>query len=359
MHHQPNARYLQAIGRLRRGHPGTYAAAVTAITAAACAVILPSYYVASLIMVFALAGMCSNLMAGYGGLLSFAQGAFFGVGAYVGGYLAIQWDLPILPILVSSIISGAVVAAGVGFVAIRRRGVYFVMLTYAVAALFGYLVYVLSDATGGENGLQGVPVPHFGFGGSSLSLGSERGGFILVSVALGLGYCFFARLLSSPFGYILRALRENEDRTLAVGYDVRQIKLLAFTLSGGITGACGALYVLIVAAVPPSAIDLDMSLQIFIITIIGGSRSLYGGFLGSAFYVLISQYISNVWDRWELIMGVALLASVFFLKEGLVSLPSVLRGAIVRQGHTDHRRATGHAGAGGRSRMGTSTKRRD
>lgn len=319
-------KWSEVVANLRTGYPGTFGFVIACVTVLGCAVLSPSYSIVSLVLLFAIAGVASNLLAGFTGLLSFAQGVFFGLGAYTAGLASINWGTPAIINCFLGALVGATAAAIIGAIAIRRRGVYFVMLTFAFAAMFGFLAYVLRDITQGENGLQGVPIPRLSlFGITTITLTSPLSMFLLIGVLFVLTYTFFSRILESPFGHVIRAIRDNEDRAVATGYDVQRIKVYTFVISGFATGLSGALYALLLGTVPPSAIQLDMSTQIFIITIIGGAASLYGGFLGALVYVVASQYLPNVWDRWQLLLGLLLLAVVFFLPDGFVSLIRAIR----------------------------------
>ena len=281
-------------------------------------VILPSYSLASLILIFAIAALGCNLLLGLGGLMSFGQGIFFGFGAYGAGLLMLRLGFGLLPALVAAVLLGALVAGVVGYLAIRRRGVYFVLLTFAFAQMFAFLVYALNDLTGGENGLRNVPRPPVGLGGLTLfGLEDPLAMYALIGVAFVLTYQILHQVARSPFGSTLRAIKDNEVRARAVGYDTDRFKALAFMMSGGVTGLAGAMYALLLRSVPDAAMQMAMSQQILVMTIVGGTGSLYGSLLGAFGVTVLTDTISAIWPRWQISLGLALIAIVLFLQGGL------------------------------------------
>lgn len=277
----------------------------------------PSYSLASTILIYAVAVLGCNLLLGYTGLLSFGQGIFFGVGAYATGLAYIHLDVQVPAGLVVAMVVGLVTATVVGALCIMRRGVYFVMLTFAFAALFGYLVYLFSDITGGENGLRGIPAMTLGVFGVGTPLNTSLEMFLLIAVSFVAAYLFLTKVIGSRFGATLMAIRENEDRAAAIGYNTTRFKLLAFSLSGVVTGLAGGLYATYLGAVPDTALQIQISTTILVMTILGGTGSLYGSFLGATIYLLLADYLSQVWDRWQILLAAALIAIVLYLRGGV------------------------------------------
>ncbi|SEG61083.1 branched-chain amino acid ABC transporter permease [Marinobacterium lutimaris] len=280
--------------------------------------LLPSATLATEILIFALAALGCNLLLGYTGLLSFGQAIFFGGGAYVASLTMIHLGFGLLGALFAAMIAGAALAALVGLLAIRRTGIYFVMLTLAFTQMAYFLAYTLSDWTGGDNGLLDVPRPPltlFGFEISDLT--SSYAFYTFVAVMFMLIFVFARRVIHSPFGTTLVAIRENEGRASAVGFSTNHFKLLAFVISGGITGIAGALYAMLLNFAPLSNIELLMSENILIMTIIGGTGSLLGSLLGAGSIVMLGDLLSSVWPRWMIILGIALIAVVLFMPSGL------------------------------------------
>lgn len=280
--------------------------------------VVPSATLACEILIFAMAVLGCNLLLGYTGLLSFGQAIFFGSGAYVAALAMIHWQVGLISALLLAIAAGALLALLVGALAIRRTGIYFVMLTLALTQMAYFIAYTLSDWTGGDNGLLDVPRPPLAIGGTTLlDLDTPLAFYGFVAVLFVALYLGARRAIDSAFGSTLLAIRENEARAAAVGYDTRHFKILAFTLSGAITGLAGALYAMLLNFVPLSNIELPMSEQILIMTIIGGTGSLLGSLLGAGTIVILGDVLSALWPRWMLLLGVALIAVVIFMRGGL------------------------------------------
>ncbi|MBX9591861.1 MAG: branched-chain amino acid ABC transporter permease [Hyphomonadaceae bacterium] len=307
----------------------TYAAAVIALP-----VVAPSVPLATEILIFALATLGCHLLLGYGGLLSFGQGAFFGLGAYAGGLYALYgsgpWGANAIICVLGGTMVGAVAAALVGLVAIRRVGagnrghggaVAFLMLTFAVAQVAYFAAYNMTGVTGGENGLLDVPRPPVSLGGAArFNLDAPLAFYAFVAGVLMLAVALLDRLVRSTAGRALIAIRENEGRAAAVGYDVARFRLSVFTLSGGLAGCAGALYAIFLGLVPLSAIDVMQSERIVVMTVLGGTGSLIGALLGTASFIMAADALSNIWPHWPLVLGVGIVLIVFFARGGLWSI---------------------------------------
>lgn len=280
--------------------------------------VLPSATLATEILIFAMAALACNLLLGYTGLLSFGQGIFFGAGSYCAALLMIHLQWGLFSALLGAAIAGALLAFLVGALAIRRTGIYFVMLTLAFSQMAYFLTYTLSDWTGGDNGLLDVPRPEIRIGDTLLmSLSDARYFYGFVAVLFLLIFIGARRLITSPFGSTLMAIRENETRAAAIGYDTRHFKILVFMLSGAVTGIAGALYAMLLHFVPLSNIDLMMSENILIMTIVGGTGSLFGSLLGAGSIVLLGDVLSDLWPRWLMLLGLILIVVVVFMRGGL------------------------------------------
>jgi branched-chain amino acid transport system permease protein len=278
----------------------------------------PSWPVATLILIYALAALAANLLLGYTGLLSLGQSVYFGVGGYLAGILSTKAGFQLSTTLIISAVMCALVAAFIGSFAIRRTGIYFVMITFAFAETAHFLAYVFKDWTGGENGLTGIPLASFGGFGQSFFIARPGPTFYyMMAVLFVVLFVLMQRLVDSPVGSVLVAIRENESRAEALGYPVKVYKLVAFMVSGALTGIAGCLYAFFVGSSSISAIHSEMSITIIIITVLGGIRSLYGSLLGATAYVALNTYLSDLWPYWELLLGVALIAIVLFFKGGL------------------------------------------
>lgn len=310
------ARLLRRLlARTERIPSGSRSLLAAVVAVAAVWAFTPSYSLGTLIMVFAIATLGCNLLLGYTGLISFGQGIFFGFGAYLAGLALVHLSVPVPVAMVVGALCGFVSAVAVGYVAITRRGIYFVMLTFAFAQMFSFLVYVFKDVTGGENGLRGFPPLRLGVGGFRFDTSFE---FFLLSAAMFiLVYLGLSRVVRSPFGATLAAIKDNEDRVIAIGYHTRTFKVVAFGLSGLVTGLAGCLYALYLGSVPVSAIGLTTSEMILVMTILGGTGSLFGSVLGAVGYLVLSDYLVTIWDRWQLLLGVALIAVVLYARGGI------------------------------------------
>jgi branched-chain amino acid transport system permease protein len=299
----------------------------------ALGLLTPSWSVATLILIYALAALAANLLLGYTGLLSLGQSVYFGVGGYAAGILSTRLGFQMSTALVLSAVVCAAVAAFMGLFAIRRVGIYFVMITFAFAETAHFLAYVFKDWTGGENGLSGMPLASFGGFGQSFYIARPGAPFYYATAVLFvILFVLLQRVVDSPVGHVLVAIRENELRAEALGYNVRLYKLVAFMISGAVTGIAGCLYAFFVGSSSISAIQSDMSITIIIITVLGGIRSLYGSLLGALAYVVLNTYLSELWPYWELLLGVALMAIVLFFKGGLYGGLASLAGLVRRRG---------------------------
>lgn len=295
---------------------GTTLAALAMVIA--LPLVLPAATLASQILIFALATLACNLLLGYTGLLSFGQGMFFGAGAYIGSLAMIHAGVGLFAALAIAAFGSAIIAALVGLLVIRRSGIYFVMLTLAFAQMAYFLAYTLSDWTGGENGLLDVPRPPVAIGSWTLFDLSNGGSFyIFTAVLFMLVFVAARRVIQSPLGTTLVAIRENEARASAVGYNVRHFKLLAFILSGAVTGVAGVLYAMLLNFAPLSNIELSMSESILIMTIIGGTASMFGSLLGATSVVMLGELLSPIWPRWMILLGAALIAVALYMRGGL------------------------------------------
>ena len=270
--------------------------------------------IASEIWIFAIFGLGLNLLLGYTGLLSFGQSTFFGSAAYVAGYLLRHYAIGLPLALGVGIGIGALSALLVGYLCVQRSGLYFIMLTFALNQLFYFVAYQWTSVTGGEDGMPGIPRPAL-FG---LSLGDPLRYYLLVSVLFLLALWLMKRIVESPLGKILQAIRENEVRAEAVGYHVPRFKLVAFVVGGAFSGAAGVLYAMLFGIVPLEAIGFVFSGNVVFATLIGGSGSLYGPVIGSFVFIWLSESMSVVWARWPLLLGVAFVIVVLFFRGGVV-----------------------------------------
>ncbi len=292
------------------------ATAIVAVALVVLPIVVPTT-LASQAAIFATGTLSVTFLLGSSGLLSFGQGLYLGLGAYVAGVLLRDVGLGLAPTLILSILSGAVLAAVLGALMVRRRGVYFIMLTLAFAQMGHFAMLSMKSITGGENGMTGIP-SRLSFAG--LPLISPLSFYLLTAGAFLVVFLIVQRINASPFGGVLAAIRENENRSEAMGYDVRRFKVAAVAIAGGIAALAGALHTAVLGFVPPTDVDLEMSQRILVMAIIGGVGSPGGALVGSVFYTLVSEGLSELWARWMALISLLLVAIVLYLPGGLWSI---------------------------------------
>jgi len=266
------------------------------------------------IWIFAIFGLGCNLLLGYTGLLSFGQSTFFGSAAYAAGWLLKHYGVNVFVALAAGTGVGALSALAVGYLCVQRSGIYFIMLTFALNQLFYFVAYQWTSVTGGEDGMPGIPRPAM----LGIDFSSPIAYYVFVSLLFLVSFWVMKRVVESPLGKILQAIRENETRAEAVGYDVARFKLLAFVVAGAFSGLAGVLYAMLFGIVPLEAIGFVFSGNVVFATLIGGSGSLYGPIIGSVVFIWLSESVSTVWARWPLLLGVAFVIVVLFFRGGVV-----------------------------------------
>ncbi len=270
--------------------------------------------IATEIWIFAIFGLGLNLLMGYTGLLSFGQSTFFGSAGYVAGYLLKHYGVNILLVLGIGIVVGAASAAVVGYLCVQRAGLYFIMLTFALNQMFYFTAYQWTSVTGGEDGMPGIPRPSV----LGLDIHGPLAYYAVVAVLFLLSLWVMKRIVESPLGKILQAIRENEPRAEALGYNASRLKLAAFVIGGAFSGLAGVLYAMLFGIVPLESIGFVFSGNVVFATLIGGSGSLYGPVIGSFVFIWLSESVSAMWARWPLLLGVAFVIVVLFFRGGVV-----------------------------------------
>ncbi|WP_028300330.1 branched-chain amino acid ABC transporter permease [Oceanospirillum beijerinckii] len=268
------------------------------------------------VLCFALFACAFNLMLGYGGLLSFGHAAFLATGGYITGHTVMEWGVtPEVGILI-----GTVCSAAMGFVfgklAIRRQGIYFAMITLALAQLVFFL-YVQAPFTGGENGLQGIPRGELlGF----ISLEDNLPMYYFVFAIFIFGFALIHRTIHSPFGQILKAIRENEPRAISLGYDVDKYKLVAFVISAGLAGLAGSTKSLVFQLSSLTDAHWHMSGEVILMTLLGGVGTIFGPVVGAATVVTLQNYLSQgPLASWvPVILGLIFVVCVLLFRSGIV-----------------------------------------
>lgn len=269
-----------------------------------------------------LIGLGFDILFGLTGLLSFGQAAFFGVGGFVTAYLLVSGTIGSvwLALLIGTVAAG-LFGLVVGWFAVRRIGIYFTMITLA----FGQMAYFienspLSDYTGGENGIPGVPVPVLGFGENAIRISAGLPMYILFAVVFFLGYVLARRIVGSPVGAILLAIKENTARVAMLGHNVRAYKLTAFVIAALYAGLAGGLLGSFQSYMPPDAFSLETSGQLVVQTIVGGAGTLIGPLVGAAVWLWLRdnlQLIPGFAILWKLVLGIAFIVLVIALRRGV------------------------------------------
>lgn len=290
----------------------------TWLALAALPLLLPSTALATSVVAYGLYALGFNLLFGWGGLLSFGHAALLGGGAYATGIAVVHYGAPWWAAILVSPFAGALVAFLMGALAVRTRGIYFAMVTLALSQCAYYIAYQAVDWTGGENGLRGVNLRAVALPfGLSLDGLDPRVRYGLVAAFAGLAVAAVSRVLDSPFGAALAALRENEARARACGYDVRAVRLLAFVLSGAVCGLAGGLLAVHLSVVPVETMHYATSGLAVMLAILGGMHSFFGPFAGAAAFLLLESAVARWTEHWPLVAGAVFVLCVLFFREGI------------------------------------------
>ncbi len=279
--------------------------------------VFPFTELATEILIFALLAVAFNLMLGYAGLLSFCHASLFASGAYTMGILLVRFDINIFLGMFSAAMISALIALIIGWVAIRRQGIYFAMLTLAFNEVIYFTIFELRDLTGGDDGLRGVFRPDLGLGPLSFSIQEPMAFYFFVLVIVVLSILVIRRITDSPFGSVFLAVRENEHRAESVGYKTRDYKIVAFVVSGFFSGIAGALFCMQIKYVALSYCHWSLSGEVVMMSLVGGLGSLYGPIIGAALVTVMQDFFSTIWDRWLLILGAVFVIFVMFFQGGV------------------------------------------
>lgn len=266
------------------------------------------------VLCFALFACAFNLLIGYVGLLSFGHAAFFGMGAYITAWTAKNWALtPELAILLGGLV-GAVLGLAIGWLAIRRLGIYFSMITLALAQLV-YFFCVEASFTGGEDGIQQVPRGKlFGL----FSLANDMAMYWVVAVIFLAGFLFLHRIVHSPFGQVMKAIRENEPRATSLGYRTNDYKLIAFILSTFLAGIAGGTKSIVFGIATLTDVHWSASGEVVLMTLVGGLGTIFGPAVGALVIKAMEQYLAQYGEWVTVIQGVIFIACVLAFRRGIV-----------------------------------------
>jgi len=262
---------------------------------------------------FALFACAFNLLIGYGGLLSFGHAMFMGTASYISAHTIKALGMPPEVGILAGTVTALLLSVATGWIAIRRQGIYFSMITLALSQLL-YLVYTQAKFTHGEDGIQGVP--HGMFLGLDLS-NTPTLYYLILSFFL-FGFLVIFRTINSPFGEVLKAIRENEQRAISLGYKTEQYKLLAFVLSGTLAGLAGAVKVLVAQNASLTDVHWSMSGEVVLMTLVGGLGTVFGPVVGAFVIVGMQQYLAPFGQWVTVIQGVIFVVCVLAFRRGIV-----------------------------------------
>jgi branched-chain amino acid transport system permease protein len=282
--------------------------------------VLPAFWRRFLteILIWGLLAMSSDILIGYTGMVSFGHSAFFGLGMYGAAMALLRFHPPNLWLaLGSGLAAAAVVAACVAYFSTRLRDIYFAITTLVFSQIFYVVIFTWTDVTGGENGLVFRRPPLSLAGWQHAFTPTTLHWFVLAVVTL--SYLALRRVTQSPFGMVLQAIRENEARTLAIGYDVKRYKIVAVMLSGLFAGLAGVLYAIQNTFAAPNFVFFDVSGEVVIFNVLGGVGTLVGPVVGAGLFFLLREVLSRYFTAYYLIpVGVIFTLTVIFLPRGLL-----------------------------------------
>ena len=276
---------------------------------------------ATRVVIMGLAAMSLNFLLGYTGVLSFGHAAYFGLGGY-GAAMAIKyWNWGTLPAIAAGALAATVAAALIGALIVRRRGVYFAMVTIAFGQVFFFLAFRWNAVTGGDDGLTGWRRQPIDFGFAQLDIvRNDHALYYFVLAVFAVCVAVMARLIASPLGRSLVAIRENERRARFLGLAIERRIWLSFVISCFFVSIAGALYALLNNFIDPRALRFDLSGNFVIMAVMGGMRSFWGPLLGAAIFVALQDYVSSRTENWMFFIGLVFVLVVRFFPRGLLGV---------------------------------------
>lgn len=286
--------------------------------------ILPPYYVGLVVkmMVFALFAMSLDLLLGYAGMPSLGHAAYFGMAAYTTGLLALKAGWTVWLALPAGIAMAALTSVVFGLLALRTRGSYFLMITLALSQVLWGIAFGWRSLTGGDDGLPEVPRPNLSL---PWSMSDNTPFYYFVLLFFVVGTLVLVRIVASPFGYVLRGIRESETRMLVLGYNVWRYKLVAFVVAAAFAGLAGCLYVYFNRFVSPDYVHVVRSAEVLLMVILGGAGTLIGPAVGATLIVLLENLISTYTERWVTVLGIIYVLVALLAPNGIAGLIASLR----------------------------------
>jgi branched-chain amino acid transport system permease protein len=274
----------------------------------------PYTAIATNILIVGLFATGFNILLGYTGQLSFGHASFYGLGAYGTGLLLVKLQAPLGVAMAGGVLAAAFAGVIIGYLSLKRSDVYFSLLTLAFSQIFYFLTFQLRSLTGGDDGLRGIPVLR----PFSIDLGQPLNMYYFAFVFFVM-MTYIARLiLRSPLGKAMRAVKENEDRAIACGFNTQRVKLISFVISGVYGGLAGALFCLHLRHVPVDLFHWAMNGEVIFVSIIGGVGTFFGPIVGAVAFLLLHDLLQVVFTRWELVVGAVLIFFILFFNQGIV-----------------------------------------
>lgn len=274
--------------------------------------IVPKFYtyVLTIIFVTALLAMSLNLVVGHGGLFQFHHAVFYGVGAYTAGLILAKTSLPWWIGFIGGPIVAAITGLLIGMLCVRLNRLYFGMLQISLGSLIWAIAFRWYSLTGGDDGVHGIPIPEF--------ISSLKSVYYFALILVGVCLILMYLILKSPFGTTLQAIRDNPERCAAVGINVRRHQLLGIVVATFFAGVAGVLFVAVEGSIFPDLLFWILSLEVFIMCLLGGWFTFGGPILGAAIIVSLRTFIGTYTEYWTLILGVILILLIFFLPDGIM-----------------------------------------
>ncbi len=271
------------------------------------------------VLCFALFALAFNLLLGFGGLLSFGHAAYFGMASYVCAYAAKSWGFnPEFAILLGTLVA-ALLGAAFGALAIRRQGIYFAMITLALAQMVFFFSLQTPKFTGGEDGIQAVPRGRLF---SLIDLTDDRTLYYLVAAIFMAGLLLIYRIIHSPFGQVCKAIRDNEPRAISLGYRANQYKLAVFVLSAALAGLAGSTKAIVFQLASLTDVHWTMSGEVVLMTLVGGLGTVFGPIIGALVVITMESYLAHLGAWVTVVQGLIFVACVLLFREGIVGVIS-------------------------------------
>jgi len=289
---------------------GTSAAIFAALLVAP--LIIPKFYtyILAVIFVTALLAMSLNMVVGHGGLFQFHHAAFYGVGAYSAGLILVKTSWPWWIGFIAGPIAAALTGFLIGLFCVRLNKLYFGMLQISLGSLIWAIAFRWYDLTGGDDGIHGIPMPEF--------ISSLKSSYYFALILLAASLILMYLILKSPFGMTLQAIRDNPERCAAVGINVKRHQLMGIVVATFFAGVAGVLFITVEGSIFPDLLFWVLSLEVFIMCLLGGWFTFGGPILGAAIIVSLRTFVGTYTEYWTLILGVILILLIFFLPDGIM-----------------------------------------